>query len=230
MVTTICPSCGTELRSRDEFAGWPVRCSHCGTICRLPGIVATAPVVPAMPPAASDLYCSICGKEIRPGQQWIQLADGVAGHSTCYEDLLPPVWQQPSLEPGQLGSSPSMKGAFHYCEPSEPPAANDLNDLWDTPAVAIAPEPAGRPLLPPVRAPRDGYLWQMIGLGIGITVVALLLIALLATVHTGPPEAPPAPIVIIKDADELPSMPARGNRTPPTAPSVPPPAHQDAAP
>ena len=154
MLTIACPKCGRELKAQDQYAGRPVRCPQCGTICRLPGGTR------AEAEAAPLLVCAICTRNIVEGQDWVKDTQGRCYHRSCYDDA----WRCAGQRADQ---------------PIQLTAANVLTNS----ATAAVHEQGSAPLSPiaPTRE-RGSSLGWLIGLGVTVPAALLLTMVILAVV------------------------------------------------
>lgn len=80
-VSVACKKCGKELRSKDEYAGWQVKCPACGTVNRLPSRPDTGLAATGAQPAV----CRLCGKDFAEDSSRVKDTQGRYYHRSCHE-------------------------------------------------------------------------------------------------------------------------------------------------
>ncbi len=163
MLTTTCPKCRTELRAQDQYAGRPVQCPQCGTICRLP---TRTPATPA--PSGPSPICSICRQPITEAADGLQDTQGQHYHRRCYEEACTRATQA-APRPVQLTA----------------------DDTWTALDEAAARDATPSPLQPHAPTRRKGMplgLW--IALAMLIPVGMLVTMVVLTVLPSNPDEGP----------------------------------------
>jgi len=133
-VVVACLRCGAQLRSKDEYAGRPVRCPYCHTINQLPERPNAAPA------EAERQLCPLCGGRFEPSREQVKGPRGVLYHRECFE-LERARWRahQSTRSKATAASSPLITT-------SAAPPAPTFRPPVSTPPARPAPTPAPTPM------------------------------------------------------------------------------------
>jgi hypothetical protein len=199
-VVVACQRCGAQLRSKDEFAGRPVRCPYCHTVNQLPD----RPNMAA--PAEVRQVCPICGRGFEPTDQLVKGPQGVLYHRECFElerarwranqtvrDKPFPVGEPVALAPARPQPSATTPpprppaSPLPATEPSElaplewPAGLRELLDERETKSQATrgamlppAPRSRGRRFSPG----NDAGSLLMLGFGLSLPLIGIVVIAM----------------------------------------------------
>jgi hypothetical protein len=154
-ISVICGSCGKQLRTKDQYAGWRMQCPQCKTMLQLPttpdppGPAVSPPDVEAPTPPAP--VCPLCGKDFETDRDQVKDRRGRLWHRGCYQRRRPERAKPTPTEP--LPDEEEATYRLAGTEPAELPApkphahegleASGSDGAWSQPTADLPWLPDG---------------------------------------------------------------------------------------
>ncbi len=148
-IVVACQRCGAQLRSKDEFAGRPVRCPYCHTVNQLPG------TPNYMSSDEQRQFCPICRGQFKDDDESVKGPQGVLYHRVCFE-LERVRWrahQSARFKSGAQGTTPPTPIPVAIPTPPEPLPTSP----WSLPNAPTPqpPSPQLQPITPIPATPQE---------------------------------------------------------------------------